>query len=67
MTKRAQLNQNSAADVRAFNDEYAGYNAALKDYKSQSSPVEHLEADRLKAMKKVGQKLPDTPSKTVSK
>jgi len=52
VTKRTQLKQSGPADVHAFNEEYAGYEAALRDYKNQSYQVELMEVDRLGAIKK---------------
>ena len=56
LTKQNQLNKGNAAEVRAFNEEYAGYQAALKDYKSQCAQVEQLQAERLAETKKLGEK-----------
>ena len=55
VAKRAQLNNANTLDVRLFNNEYAGYQAALKDYKSQSAHLEEMQAvmiEQEKAAKK---------------
>ena len=51
LVKRTHLQTATPEEVKAFNDEYAGYQAALKDYKSQSAQVEQLQADRLLEVK----------------
>lgn len=56
VAKRRQLDHGNPADARAFNEEYAGYEAALRDYKNQSSQVELMEVDRLEAVKRAKKK-----------
>ena len=47
MVKRGALKTATPQEVQAFNEEYAGYQAALKDYKNQSGQIEQLQAERL--------------------